>query len=447
MKIAIIGAGSAGKHLVVRLCEMGQDVVVVDKDGGVLEELSASYDALTIEGNGVDPDVLAKVGIDSDVVLAAVTPFDEVNLLCCCWAKAGGAQHTIARLSHEKFSKSPLVDFQRLGVDRAVVNKVECAREIFEVLDRPGTTEVTSVLGDKVVAVGLRLPRKSPVSGKPLRTFQMDEWFGKVRFIGHVTQKGLGIPNGSSVFNDGEEVYAALPSGEIDRFLDWVMGKRRKRSGKVVLAGGGELGRTLAGLLEPTPIKQVLIEIDRSRAEFAGSELSKCLVLNADATEAATLKEAGVVPGTAFAAVTGDDENNIVCCIQAKQLGAELTIARIDKPEYVPIISSLQLVDKVVSPNISLIRTILEYVRGELVENVGLFHRITGEIQEVAIKPDSKGEGKPISKLKMPRDAIIAAIQRGEDVFVPTGATELRSGDRLAVCCLSGAADKIKSAF
>ncbi len=148
MKIAIIGAGNAGKTLVAKLCEMGQDVVVIDRDGGALNELALSYDVMTIKGSGADPDILADSSIGKLDLLAAVTPYDEINLLSCCWAKAAGVQHTVARLSDNKYIRSPLVDTAKLGVDRPLVNKEECAKEIFDVLYRPGTLEVTSLLKD-----------------------------------------------------------------------------------------------------------------------------------------------------------------------------------------------------------------------------------------------------------------------------------------------------------
>jgi len=447
MKIAIIGAGNAGKTLVAKLCEMGQNVVVIDRDEGALSELTLNHDVITIKGSGADPDILADSSIGKLDLLAAVTPYDEINLLSCCWAKAAGVQHTIARLSDNKYIRSPLVDTAKLGVDRPLVNKEECAKEIFDVLYRPGTLEVTSLLEDKIVAIGLKLLENAPILHKPLKEFRPYEWVGKVRFIGLVKQGKLSIPDGNSIANRGDDVYVVLPVKEIDQFLDWIMAGRRRRFRKVVIAGGGELGLSLAGLLEDTSMRTVLIDNHRGKAVHASENLAKCLVLNADAAEASTLKEAGIDSGTAFAAVTGKEEMNIVCCLQAKQFGAGFTIARIDKPEYVPIIGNLNLVDKVVSPNISLINAILEYIRGEIVEHVRLFHRITGDIQEVVIKAGSKREGIAISELKMPRDSIIAAVQRDEHVFVPTGEYKLRQGDRLAIYCLPKTAEKIRSVF
>jgi trk system potassium uptake protein TrkA len=447
MKAAIIGAGNAGKNLAGRLCDMGQDVVIIDKDAGALKDIASSHDVMTLEGSGSDPEVLAEADIGKIDLVAAVTPYDEINLLGCTWAKSAGAKHTIARLSDGKYIRSPLVDTEALGVDRPLVHKEECTREIYDVLYRPGTLEVTSLLNDKIAAVGLKLPASTPLANHALKDLKDRKWMGKVRLIGLVKDGKHTIPGGNSVPSPGDDVYAAVPANQVDEFLDWITGGQRKGFRKVVIAGGGELGLSLAAMLEEAPMETVLIDNHRERAEYASRTLAKCLVLNADAAEASTLKEAGIDSGTAFAAITGDEEMNIVCCIQAKQLGAGFTVARIDKSEYVPIIGRLNLVDRVVSPNISLIKAILEYVRGEIVENVRLFHRIPGELQEVVVKSGSKKEGTPLSRLKLPRGAIVAAVERANEVFVPTGEHILNRGDRLAIYCLPKSAEKIKSAF
>jgi trk system potassium uptake protein len=447
MRIVIIGAGNAGKNLTAKLCAAGQDVVVIDRDRRALDELALNHDVMTFEGSGADPDILADDSIGKFDLLAAVTPHDEINLLSCCWAKSAGARYTVARLSDNKYVRSPLVDTTALGVDWPLVHKEECAREILDVLYRPGTLEAASLLGDKIAAIGLKLPEQAPLAGKPLKAFKDDQWFSKVRFIGLVKKGKLSIPDGNSIVNPGDDVYLVLPTEEIDPFLDWIMLGRRKNFKKVVLAGAGELGLALAGLLEGTSMETVLIDKNRGRAEYASEHLKKCLVLNADAAEASTLKEAGVDSRTAFGGITGDDEMNIVCCIQAKQLGAGFTIARIDKSEYAPIIGNLNLVDKVINPNTSLTKAILKYVRGGIVEHVGLFHRITGEVQEVVVKAGSKSDQIAVSELRLPRGAIVAAVQRGEHAFVPTGEFILQQGDHLAVYCLSEIAEKIKSAF
>jgi trk system potassium uptake protein TrkA len=447
VKVAVVGAGSAGRDLVAKLSEMGQDVIVIDENGDALRELEQEFDVMTLQANGADPDVYEDARVGQLDLLAAVTPRDEINLLASCWAKAAGARHTVARLSESKYRRSPLVDVAALGVDMPLIHKEECTREVFNVLFRPGALEVTSLLGDRIAALGLKLPSQTPLAGKPLRMFRDDRWFGMMRFIGLVKRGRLSIPDGNAVFEPGDDVYVVLPSAQIDSFLDWVMAGRRKQYRRVVIAGGGELGMALARLLDASPMEVVLIESHGDRARHAAEQLKKSLVLNADATAASTLREAGLDAGTAFAAITGDEEMNIMCCIQAKQHGAGFTMARIDKSEYVPIIDHLNLVDRVITPNTTLIRTIVKYLRGRSVENVGVFHRIAGETQEVVVQEGSRKVGRRIGDLKLPAGSIVAAVQRDDDVFVPTGEYVLEVGDRLAVYCLPHTAARVKSAF
>jgi len=447
MRIVIVGAGNAGRNLTKKLCGMGHDVVVIDHDAETLANLASEVDAMTVEGNGSSPSVLNQAEIAKADLLAAVTSRDEVNILACVYARRAGRAHTIARICEASYLASPVIDLKQLGVDHALNHKVECAREIFNVFQLPGTLEAAHLLGGRITALGLKLPSASPLLGKPLVEFREEKWLDRVRFIAVSHGGKLEIPNGESQFYEGDDVYVVLDPGDTPGFLDWALNSHKFGFRKVIIAGGGELGLSLAKLLEKTSTEVVLVERDRDRAENASEQLHKCLVINADIARAETLKDIGVDAETAFASTTEDEEMNIVSCIQAKQLCAGFTVARVDKPEYVPIIENLRLLDRVVSPYLSMVKVILKFIRGENVMDVGLFHRIRGELQEVIIRPGSRSAGKPLSVLKLLPNAIVAAVQRDDMVFVPTGDFALRGNDRLIVYCLPEAADRLKSVF
>ncbi len=57
MRTAIVGAGNAGKDLAAKLCEMHQDVVVIDNNAAALKDVSSNHDVMTFEGSGSDPSV------------------------------------------------------------------------------------------------------------------------------------------------------------------------------------------------------------------------------------------------------------------------------------------------------------------------------------------------------------------------------------------------------
>lgn len=111
--------------------------------------------------------------------------------------------------------------------------------------------------------------------------------------------------------------------------------------------------------------------------------------MRGDALEQETLENAGVVHGSAFVAVTGSDENNIMICLLAEKAGSTFTLAQVTRPEYVPIISSLSLLDRAVSAHMSMINAILHFVRGKNVKAAALLHRLPGELLDVVVPAGS----------------------------------------------------------
>jgi len=321
MKIVIVGAGNAGRNLTKKLCGMGHDVVVIDHDAETLANLSSEVDAMTVEGNGSSPSVLNQVGIAKADLLAAVTSRDEVNILACVCARKAGRAHTIARICEESYLTSPAIDLKQLGVDYALNHKVECAREIFNVFQLPGTLEAAHLLGGRITALGLKLPSASPLLGKPLVEFREEKWFDRIRFIAVSHGGKLEIPKGESQFYEGDDVYVVLDPGDTPGFLNWALNSQKSGFRKVIIAGGGELGLSLAKLLEKTSTEVVLVERDRQRAENAAEHLHKCLVINADIAKAETFKDIGVDAETAFASTTEDEELNTVRRLHGGQGG------------------------------------------------------------------------------------------------------------------------------
>jgi len=447
MRIVIVGAGAAGQNLAGRLCEMHHDVVVIDRHPESLQRITLEMDALTIEGEGASPAVLDEAEIGKAELIVAVTDRDEVNILSCMYARKVGVKHTVARIAEKSYLSSRHLDLQALGVDRAINHKEECAREIFDVLRLPGTLEVAQLLEGKINAIGARTPSHSPVLDAPLKAFSNEPWFQRIRFIGLVRNRELSIPHGETQLRAGDEVYFALRPEDAEAFLDWMFAGHRSHSEKVVIAGCGDLGLSLALRLEQTSLETVLIEQDRKRAEVCSEVLDHSLVINGNASDRSTLKEIGIKANAAFVATTGDDELNIVSCVLAKELGANFTIAQINKAEYVPIINNLSLLDCVVSPHLSMIRAILRFVRGKNVRDVAFFSKLPGELLEVAISSESRWGGLSLRDVNLPKGAIVAAVQRGSDGFVPTGELTLLKNDRLVIYCLPATIGKLRSLF
>jgi trk system potassium uptake protein TrkA len=388
---------------------------------------------MTVRGPGSSPAVLEKAEIRKADLLVAVTDRDEVNILACVMAHAAGVAHKVARVSNLDYIRPPeAYDLHKLGIDLVVSQKEECAYELFNVLRMPGTLEAVDLLEGRVLAAGIKVHMDSPLIREPLKAFPRPELLQTIRFIAGKRGEELLIPRGDSQFMVGDEIYFVGPPDDINAFLEWAWPEHASFQ-KVVIAGGGDVGVRLAQLLETTAMQVVLLEPDEERAEYCSGLLGRTLVIRGDPMNDETQAEAGLGQNSAFVAATPDDESNIIGCLLAAKLGARFTLAQVNKPEYVPIIDSLSLLDHVVSPPTSMINAILHFVRGKHVKAAALFHRLPGELLDVVIPPRGKWAGKAIKDLPLPAGVTIAAGLRRDKVLNATGELVIAAGDRLVL--------------
>lgn len=433
MRILIIGAGSAGRHLAEKLSEERHDIVIVDKDENALEEVAAQLDIQTLHGEGSSPRVLQEAGITKADLVVAVTDRDEVNILACAYAHAAGVRFKVARVSNPDFIHADTkFDLRRLGIDLVISQTEECAQEIFTILRMPGTLEAVDMLEERVLAVGLKVHMDSPLVFQTLKGFPRSDLLQKIRFIAITRGADVMIPRGDTQLMIGDDVYVVGEPPDVTEFLEWAC-PEHERFEKVIIAGGGDLGLQLARLLERIRMPVVLIERNEERAEECSKILDRTLVIRGDALDRETLENAGVIHGCAFVATTGSDENNIMICLLAEKAGATFTLAQVTKPEYVPIINSLSLLDRAVSSHMSMINAILHFVRGQNVRAATLLHKLPGELLDVVLPPGARWTGKAIKSLRIPEGLVIASVLRDRQVLAATGDLQLQAGDRLVL--------------
>ncbi|MBW7907832.1 MAG: Trk system potassium transporter TrkA [Kiritimatiellae bacterium] len=447
MRILIIGAGSAGRHLAEKLSEERHDIVIIDRDEAALSEVAAQLDIQTIEGEGSSPRILEKAGLMKTDLVVAVTDRDEVNILACAFAFAAGVPYKVARVSNPDFlHANPKFDLKKMGMDLVISQKEECADEIFTILRMPGTLEAVDMFEGRVLAVGVKVHMDSPLVLQTLKAFPRPELLQRIRFIGVMRAEELLIPKGDTQLMIGDDIYFCGEPADVTAFLEWASPEHENFE-KVLIAGGGDLGLQLALRMEKTDTPVVLIEQNKERAEACSKELDKTLIINGDALDSKTLENVGVIHGCAFVATTGNDENNIMICLLAEKAGATFTLAQVTKPEYVPIINSLSLLDRAVSSHMSMVNAILHFVRGKNVKAAALLHKLPGELLDVALAPNHRWTDKPIRSLRIPDGIIIATVLRDQIVVPPTGDLVLRPGDRLVLFATPASVTRVEELF
>lgn len=446
MRILIIGAGNAGQQLAERLCDEKHSVLMIDSDPQRLAEAEAGLDILTLCGPGSSPRVLDEAKIEKCQLLIAVTDCDEVNILACLYAHVAGVDRKVARVSSPEYiHKDDTYDLTAMGIDLVINQKQECTREMFQLLQVPEAVEAFEIFKGRVMVAGVHVHADSPILEISPAHYKNHELIHRIRIIAVRRGDKLIIPHGDTRFKLDDLVYMVGQRADLRAFLTSVCSEYKSFE-KVIIAGGGDLGLLLAKALEGR-MECVLLEQNEERARHCSAELNKTLILRADALTGSALDETGIGPRTAFVALTGDDENNVMNCLMAQKKGASFTMANIMRTDYVPIVQSLGLVDRVVSPYISTAHAILHYLRSKKVQAASLLHNLPGELLDVVVSKHSCAAGRKIQEFKMPRKAIIASVLRGRDALPATGDLKLLSQDRVLVFCHPDAIKKIQSMF
>ncbi|MDZ8119908.1 Trk system potassium transporter TrkA [Pontiella agarivorans] len=446
MRIVIIGAGNAGRQLAKRLCDEKHSVVMIDQDARALASAEAGLDILTVCGPGSNPRVLEEAQVGKSDLLIAVTDNDEINILSCLFGHAAGVQGKIARVTNPDFlDTSSGYDLKKMGIDLVINQKQECAREVFNMLQMPGALEAFDLFAGKVMVAGFAINAMSPLLDRTPAECDRLDLIQSVRVIAIRRNNQLVVPHGNTVFMQNDVVYLVGKRADIANFFQWVQPDIEPFE-KVIIAGGGDLGLMLAKCIE-NEVDTVLLEQDEERARFCSTELNKTLILRADALTESALEESGLHDKTAFVALTGDDEGNIMNCLMAQKQGASFTATQITRTDFIPVVESLYLVNRVVSPYISTANAILHWLRSKKVRAASLLHNLPGELLDVVVAANHKVDGMQIKDIKIPSTAIIATVMREGEVVTATGDLQLQAEDRVLIFCHPDAVKKIQSIF
>ena len=196
----------------------------------------------------------------------------------------------------------------------------------------------------------------------------------------------------------------------------------------IVIVGAGGIGFSLAEKLVRDKHTVTIIEKDRQRCEYISQNLD-ALVLNGDGCEARFMEEAEVGRADVVAAVTSDDEDNLVISQLAKEVfGVRRTVARVNNPHNERIFSDLG-VDVPVNATKIIAKIIEEEASFEDFINLMTFKRGKLALVRVDLTADSPVIDKYVKDVVLPENSVLVSILRGESVVVPKGDTVLAKGD------------------
>jgi trk system potassium uptake protein TrkA len=235
-------------------------------------------------------------------------------------------------------------------------------------------------------------------------------------------------------------------SKDLPRLME-LAGVKQQHRHRVMILGGGLVGRRVAELLEKT-IEVKLIEKDEECAKELSFSLKHAEVLHGDGSNANVLLRAGLLDMDTFITTTGENETNIMSCLLAKHLMTtdgdqsegkqRKSIALVNKEDYLVLAatmgSDITLNKKILAGN-----EILKFIRrGELL-SVAHLHGFDAEVVEIIAAPNSPITRKPLSKLdpEFHGKILIGGIFRDGEWQIAVGDTHIQDNEPVIVFCVS----------
>ncbi len=451
MKVIICGAGQVGWQIARHLSGERNDVTVVDNNPDLVRRATDTLDVQGIAGFASYPDVLDRAGArDADMIIAA-THSDEVNMVTCQVAHSVfSIPRKIARLRSQSYLDAIYSDLYRrdhMPIDVVISPEKEVAEAALQRLSAPSAFDTESFLDGKAQLLGLHIEESCPVVNTPLR--QLTDLFSTLRSIvvGVRRDGRLFAPDSGDQLFVGDDCYIFTHVEDVARTME-IFGKSQKKTERVVLIGGGNVGLTVARALEgaETRIRAKMIEKNRKCAERAADALERTIVLNGDGLDAALLAEANIARADAVLCVTDDDKTNLLAAVRAKSVGCPMAIALINDPTLVPLMAPMGI-DAYINPRATTVSSILRHIRHGRVRGVYSIGDAEAEMIEAEVLSTSPIAGQRIREIDFPEGVLVGAVLKDGKLVKPTGALRIDEGDVVAIFALAKDVPEVERLF
>lgn len=439
MKIILVGGGKVGTALARQLSEEGHNVTVIDTNKPRVEHISEAYDVMGIVGNGASIATLYEAGIEEADVFIAITGSDELNLLCCMFAKKAGHCHTIARVRNPSYSHELEFIKKQTGISAIVNPEMAAAMEISHLLRFPGASKIDTFADGRVRLIKCALTEVQGMDGMAIRDI-LSRLGSDVLVCAVERGADVLIPNGDFVLRNGDQVtFLATQERARDFFQKINLPVRPVKNALIV--GGGAIAFYLSQELLENKVRVRIVERDPARCMQLAEELPEAQILNEDGSNRDFLLSEGLGSAEAFVALTNIDEENVLLTLFAKKHSKGKLVTKINRLEFDDIISGLEL-GSIVYPKYMTCDYIVQYVRAlqnEAGSNVKTLYRILDdrvEALEFTVHEESKATGVPLSRLRLKQNLLLCCIMRGEQILIPRGGDEIQVGDNVIVVTL-----------
>jgi len=431
MNIIIVGAGEIGRHLAISFSREAHSIVVIENDAQIASELEQQIDARVLTGDGAVASLLVEAGVTECDLLLALTSRSTVNIMAASMAKKLNASKVIARVHPGLQREEWLFDYRgHFDIDHIFSSERLSAIELSKFIRNPDSLVVEEIARGRIELQQVRVSERSDAVGKRLSDLKAPE---RTR-VASITRGGEHfVPSAEDALAAGDVVTIFGDPNKLRNLANRLQkGSGKEDALRVIIFGGGEYGFSLAQMLESCNCKVRIFEKDPTRAQELTGLLANTTVINTDGTVLAELEEEQVGDADFFVATGGSDEDNVMTCLQANNLGSKNCLTLIHRADYANAIGSSGRhfgVLAAISPREATRRELERFLTSDR------FHTVkkmgAGEVIETEVVKGAIAAEHMVSEIEWPEGCVLVARMRELHAVVPGPDDVLRAGDTI----------------
>lgn len=445
MNAVILGAGVVGFQIASSLIDEGRDVVVIEKDPERARHISNHLDCIVINEEGNNVVTLRRAGIEKADLFISVTNSDEVNMIACAIVSSEfNVPVKIARVRNLDYSQAKIFEESFLGIDYIVNSEVETSMAIVNTIHYGAISDVMLFENSSMQIRNFTIDENSLFNNRSLKELRITL---DIPFLvaGISRNDTFIIPTGDTRLQTGDNVYI-LAREEFTPELHSRTKDKEQKLERIVIVGGGKIGRLVAKYLLDSKRKITIIDNDYDHCKLLSEQFPSALVLHSDISDEGIFEEEQLNSYDLIVTTTNNQELNLLTAVYAKSIGLKRSIALVTKSNYLTIASSLE-VDSTVSPKMSTVDAILKYIRRGNIRSVHSLFDGKAQVIEFSLDTTSRSINKKIMELRFPEDSLILSVIRNGIDHIPLGQFELKAGDTVIAIAGKNSITKLEDLF
>lgn len=428
MKIIIFGTGLVSEHIVKSLEIYYDEITVVSYPTKSYNEFDKRA-AKIISGNLLNDEFLASLNLNTYDYALILEDDDRLNLILSKMCEKYGAKNIITKINSYDDINFLIKNKKSFGIDYIINEDLEASKYIVKMVEEDIGFKSDIFAGGKVLLSSIKAQYAEDFVNKKLEDIG---FLSTVRVVGILRNSELIIPTGQTIIERDDLIYAMGLSSDIislkNRFFYFEENRQKK---DMTIIGDSNLTRALVENVSDMNIK--IIEEDPEKVADLRKKYPDAFVIkNTFKNELKSSKEE-FKSVDVLVASTEEDELNIATGLLASGVGIKDIILKVYSKTYNKFIDSLP-VDAVINPKVVLVGKILSLLGKTAGLNIYHMFGDRAEVLEVKLRETSHLIGKTIAELKAPRNIVIGAIIRSDNIaIIPIGKSEVKEGDTLVI--------------